>query len=762
MVTPIHNLKIAFLGDYPPRKCGIATFTRDLRNAVAQTHPKWSCPVVSVTDPGRSYEYPPEVRFEIPESDLQSYLRAADFLNLSRLDVLCLQHEFGIFGGRAGSHIVALLRRARIPKVTTLHTILDQPTPEQRRSFREVLDCSNRLVVMTQRGVHILRETYAVPAEKISLIPHGIPDLPFVDPNFYKDQFDIAGRPVLLTFGLLSPGKGIEYAIRALPEIVRQHPDVVYVVLGATHPNLLREQGETYRIFLERLTKELGVQENVLFINRYLEPQDLYDFISAADIYLTPYLNPTQITSGTLAFCFGSGKAVISTPYWHAEELLSEGRGVLVPFRDPGAIAAAALDLLGQETKRHAMRKQAFLLGREMTWPQVGLAYAHIFEEVRHLRQAGGSRPQGARISAGSGFDLPPWRFDHLERMTDSTGMFQHAIFSVPWFEHGYCTDDNARALILTTMLEELDEETPVTSLLQAKYAAFLQQAFVAKTGRFRNFLGFDRRWLEDEGSEDSHGRALWALGAVVGRTRQENLRGWAISLFERSLKALPGFTSPRALAFAILGLHEYMRVLHGDLMANRLRLDLSQRLFDQFQANASPDWPWLEDIVSYDNARLPQALIQTGRWTAHDAMKEQGLRSLRWLMDHQRGSAGAFRPVGSNGFWPRGQEPAQFDQQPVEAAAAVSACIEAFNLTGDPAWQKDALRAFDWFLGYNDLRLPLYDATTGGCFDGLHSNRPNLNQGAESTLAFLVSLAEMKSLQSATASFGGASAVPS
>ncbi len=748
--------KVAILGDYPPRKCGIATFTRDLRDAVAELKPHWDCPVISVTDSGNSYDYPPEVRFEIPEPDVPSYLRAAHFLNLSHADVLCVQHEFGIFGGPAGSHIIALLRRARMPTVVTLHTVLAQPDGEQRRAFEELIDCASKLVVMSRRAATMLRDIHGVSPQKIAIIPHGIPDMPFVDPNYYKDQFGVAGCPVLLTFGLLSPAKGVEYGIKAMPAIVKQHPSAVYFVLGATHPNLLKNDGEAYRRSLEALARDLGVEENVRFVNRYVDQRELCEFIGAADIYLTPYLNEAQITSGTLAYCFGAGKAVVSTPYWHAAELLADGRGVLVPFRDGSAIAGAVNELLVHEPQRHAMRKQAYLMGREMVWSQVAQGYADVFEEARHLFQNIGNHSSAPPRGSGGFPCLPPWRFDHLLRLSDSTGIFQHAIFSVPRFGHGYCADDNARALLLTVMLEELGEEVPGIRNLQSAASAFLEHAFVDETGRFRNFLSFDRRWTEDKGSEDSHGRALWALGAVMGRTAHGSLRAWAASLFERALPAVPDFTSPRAWAFAILGLHEYFRALHGDLLASRLRGELAGKLFALFRENSSPDWPWGEDIVAYDNPRLAQALILAGRWTGDGEMKAAGVKALRWLMEEQTGDSGCFRPIGSNGFWLRGGEPALFDQQPIEAAAAVSACIEAFHATGDPHWKCEAMRAFEWFLGINDLELPIYDVATGGCRDGLHDNRVNQNQGAESTLSYLLALGEIHSLQkNSTPAFG-------
>jgi glycosyltransferase involved in cell wall biosynthesis len=750
--TPVS--KVAFLGDYPPRQCGIATFTRDLRDAVAEANPEWNCPVIAVSDRPDEYHYPDDVRFEIPQPDMASYVRAANFLNLAHIDALCVQHEFGIFGGAAGSHLLGLLRRARMPVVTTLHTVLEKPDADQRRVFTELIDMSTRVVVMAERARRMLREIYRYPEEKIALIPHGIPDVAFTDPSFYKDHFDVSGRPVMLTFGLLSPNKGIEYVIEALPEIVKAHPNLVYIILGATHPNLLREGGENYRLQLERLARSLGVEKNVLFVNRYVSNGELCEYIGAADIYITPYLNEAQITSGTLSCCFGAGKAVVSTPYWHAVELLGDGRGVIVPFRDAGAVAREVTALLSDEARLNSLRKQAYLCGRDMVWSGVAAQYTRVFREAGEHFEANRGRRADHGVHFGEHSHLPPWRFDHLVRMTDGTGMLQHARFTVPWYEHGYCTDDNARALLLSVLLEELDEAPSEVRALRSSYAAFLQHAFVDSTGHFRNFMSFDRRWLEEKGSEDSHGRALWALGAVVGRTRSDNLRAWAAPLFEEALPAVYAFTSPRAWAFAILGLHEYLRSFEGDLMAARSREELSARLFGLWDSVSSKEWPWFEDVVGYDNARMSHALILTGRWTGNERMRDTGLNSLRWLMENQRGERGCFRPIGSNGFWHRGKPPAEYDQQPIEAAAAVNACIEALNTTGDEFWRGEAQRAFDWFLGSNDLNEVLYDFSTGGCRDGLHSNRVNQNEGAESTLSFLLALAEMKALDNATAAF--------
>jgi glycosyltransferase involved in cell wall biosynthesis len=754
-MQPVSGIrKVAFLGDYLPRKCGIATFTTDLRCAMAAEFPAMQCLVVPVNDLAAGYDYPSEVRFEIAEQDLPSYLRAADFLNITGVDVICLEHEFGIFGGPAGSHVLALLRELRMPIVTTLHTVLREPNPEQRRVLRDLIRLSTRLVVMSERGREFLRDIYQTPESKIDLIPHGIPEMPFADPNYFKDEFNVAGKQVLLTFGLLSPNKGIEFALRALPDILREFPKVVYIVLGQTHPHLLREEGEAYRLSLERLAKDLGVQKNVVFFNRFVELEELMRFIGAADIYLTPYLTEAQITSGTLAYAFGAGNAVVSTPYWHAAELLTAERGKLVPFRDARAIAAATVELLRDEPLRHAMRKNAYKLGRDMVWSRVAQLHAKSFEQARLDHSFVGRKSSPIKTLDEQPGQLPQLKLDHLFRMSDSTGIFQHASFTVPNFAEGYCTDDNARALVLAVMLQKLGHGSPRLAEQAAAYAAFLNHAFDRKRGRFRNFMSFDRHWLEEVGSEDCQGHALWALGLCVAQAGQGSFQMLAAELFEQALPVAAEFTSPRAWAFTLIGIDEYLRRLSGDRRAHHIRESLTAKLMQRFTDAAAEDWLWFEDVVSYTNAKLPHALILSGHCLNDDVMLETGLKTLRWLVKVQTSEAGAFRPVGSNGFYSRGQKRALFDQQPIEAQATVSACVEAYHATGDRFWVAEARRAFEWFLGRNDLGIALYDAGTGGCRDGLHVDRVSQNQGAESTLAFLLALAEKQALQNILATF--------
>lgn len=740
--------KVAFVGDYLPRKCGIATFTSDLLAAIA-AEPQMQCFAVPVNDIEGGYEYPGVVRFEIEEQELSSYRRAADFLNISNVEIVSVQHEFGIYGGPAGGHLLALMEELRMPVVTTLHTVLREPNADQRRVMQALIERSARLVVMSARGRKIMEEVYEAPAGKLDVIPHGIPDLPFVDPNYHKDRFGVEGKIVLLTFGLLSPNKGIENVLNALPQIVAEHPNVVYIVLGATHPNELREQGEAYRLGLERLAKKLKVQKHVIFYNRFVELVELTEFLGAADIYITPYLNEAQITSGTLAYAFGSGKAVVSTPYWHASELLAEERGVLVPFGDAKAVAREVTALLRDETRRHAMRKNAYKLGREMIWSNVAKLYLQSFTEAR--RNGTGRRSFAIKTLDEQPRELPDIRLEHISRMTDSTGLFQHAVFTVPNFAEGYCTDDIARAFILTVMLDELEESPTQVRALATTYMAFLNYAFDPATQRFHNHLSFDRHWLDAKGSEDCHGRALWALGLAVGRSPHRGFQVSAGQLFARALPAVADFTAPRTWAFVLLGIHWYLARLGGDRQVTQLRELLTSRLMELFDKVAQPDWPWFENYLTYDNATLPHALIVSGQAAGQAPVLERGLQALRWLVGVQTSDHGHFRPIGSNGFYTRGGKRADFDQQPIEAQATVSACLAAYRATSDVWWLEQAQRAFEWFLGWNDLGLELYSSTTGGCRDALHVDRVNENSGAESTLAFLLSLAEMQLTQNSS-----------
>ena len=732
---------IAFLGTYVPRRCGIATFTGDLLNALADEAPDIDFWALAMNDSPGGYRYPSRVRFELNYRTLSDYRLAAEFLNMNRVEVVCLQHEYGIFGGDHGDYILELLRYLRMPVITTLHTVLCQPSPGQRAVLEKIAGLSDRLVVMSSKAREIIQQVYSVAPEKVILIPHGIPDVPFVDPNYYKDQFGVEGRKVILTFGLVSPGKGIEYMIGAMPDVVQRFPEASYIILGATHPHVQRDQGESYRLSLHRLARDLGVEDHLIFQNRYVDLNELCEFLGGADIYVTPYLSKEQIVSGTLSYALGAGKATVSTPYWYAEEMLAEGRGRLAAFRDSGELAFHVIDLLENEVERHAMRKRAYTFCRDMVWREVARRYLAAFTEVREERirhpRPAFHAPTLQHVPA----EIPQPKLDHLRRLTDDVGILQHAKFIVPDRAHGYCTDDNARALIAVIWASEIAEDTALLTNLACRYLGFLHHAFDGATGRFRNFLGFDRRWIEEEGSDDAHGRAVWGLGVTVGATKSDSLTGMALHLFERSLPALLRLPSPRAWAFGLVGIHGYLRRFCGDSEAKRAREKLAGQLFDLYLRNATDDWPWIEDVVAYANGKIPHALLVAGRGLEREDMIHAGLRSLDWLVRIQTDPAGHFVPVGNRSWYSRGRAKARFDQQPVEAQSVIEACIEAYDLSGDERWLAEARRALEWFLGRNDHHKPLVDYQTGGCCDGLTSDGVNQNQGAESTIALLLSL---------------------
>lgn len=741
-MRPLH--RVAFIGNSLPRRCGIATFTTDLQQALATRAPAIDTSIIAMTDAGLEYAYPPAVGFEVRQEQLADYSRAADFINSGGFDVVSLQHEFGIFGGEAGAYILALLDHLTVPVVTTLHTVLAKPDAAQRHVLERILVLSARAVVMAEKGRELLIGTYGAAGRKIEVIPHGIPEVAFVEPDEAKERLGFADKTVILTFGLLSPNKGIEVMIDAMPAVLAVRPDAVYVVLGATHPNLFREQGEAYRESLVARASGLGISDHVVFLNQFVDRPSLLDHISMCDVYVTPYLNEAQMTSGTLAYSFGLGRAVVSTPYWHALELLANGRGSLVPFGDASAIGAEISELLGDEPRRQAMRRRAYATSRSMTWERVAERYAGAFESVRARQPLRQSVRLNLVMPPGDERRLPSLELGHLRAMTDDTGLYQHAIHSVPDRSHGYCVDDNARGLLLASSLS-VSQPPGLPDGMISTFAAFVQHAFNRDTKRFRNFMSFDRSWLEEQGSEDSHGRALWALGVSARDDVSASRRQWATGLFAEALPAAERFASPRAWAFTLLGLNGYCAVRQDDDFAVQLRLRLAYRLVDLLRHVETPDWVWFEEGLAYDNARLCEALILSGRATGLAGYVEAGLRALDWLMQKQTSPEGLFRPVGTEGFADIRLPPKTFDQQPVEAAATIAACFAAWSATGNAAWKVAASRAFSWFLGSNDLGLALIDAETGGCRDGLHPDRSNENQGGESVVSYLLGLSDMQ-----------------
>jgi glycosyltransferase involved in cell wall biosynthesis len=725
VVTPIDH--IALIGNFLPRKCGLATYTTDTFTALKGRFANLKIDVYAMDDQPDLYDYPPEVTRSIPDQDRMAYLDAARAIEASGAQAIWLQHEYGIFGGSAGEHILALLDRVSIPVIVTLHTILEKPNADQRRVMEGLLRRCARVIVMAERGREILERVYGASGRNIVMIPHGVPDRDFVDPDSLKARFGWDGRKVVLTFGLLAPGKGIEVMIEALPAIVAQNPNVLYAVLGATHPNLVKHEGEKYRDGLKALAAELGVDANVDFIDAFLEHDELIDYLQAADIYATPYLNPAQITSGTLSYAVGVGKAVVSTPYVHATEILGDGHGVLVDFGDSAAFAREINALLGSDRNRLKLSERAYARGRTMIWPRL----AEV--AMREIVQMVAAKPQRLPTSTVATIPLKP-DFSAVERMSDATGMLQHSIYSVPDRRHGYCIDDNARALMLVSQMVEMDEVARDSWM--TIYASFLQYAWNPEARRFRNFMNFDRTWCEDFGSEDSNGRTLWALGVTARDAQWAKHRDWALSMFDTTASLALELGSPRAHAFAMLGAAAIIEAYPSHTLARTILSRFGDELRGLLEEARRPEWEWFEIVLAYDNARLPEALIRAGTALGRDDLVKCGISTLDWIVGKQTSPEGRFRAVGSESFGRVYAEPLQFDQQPLEAQATIDACSAAFDASKDLRWVEEAGRAYRWYLGQNDLDLPLATAQDGGCFDGLMPNGLNRNQGAESILA--------------------------
>jgi glycosyltransferase involved in cell wall biosynthesis len=739
--------RIAIVGNFLPRKCGIATFTSDLSEALAHKLPNpENVIVVAMDDIDEGYDYPERVKFEIRENVLRDYISTTDFLNLNQIDTVILQHEYGIFGGKYGVHIIHMLKNLKIPTITTLHTVLSKPSSEQKAIIQELAKYSQKFVVMAHKAKEILKDIYKIPDSMISIIPHGIPDIPFVDPYFYKDKFGLEDKRVILTFGLIGPSKGIQFMIEALPKIIEKHDNTIYIILGVTHPGLLRTHGEEYRHFLQWKVKNLGLDDHVQFHNKFVDLETLTEYLIATDIYMTPYLSKEQITSGTLAYAVGAGKAIVSTPYLYAEEVLANGRGRLVPFRDSESISKEINELLSNEHKRNTMRKKAYLHGRAMVWKEVAERYLRLVGEVFEQRPALPAPLIVNNPIAKIIDELPRINLHHLQVLTDDTGILQHSFFTIANREHGYTLDDNARALVVSCMYHNLRKDDQIIKYIKI-YLAFIYHAFNYEKGRFRNFMSYDRNWLEEIGSEDAHARALWGLGVAVNNAPNQAIRDMATRLFGDAVASVESFTSPRAWCFTILGACQYLKIFGGDARVRKIQENLADRLYTLYKNNFKANWPWFEERLTYANAALSHGLIIAGQRISRLDMFEAGIYSLEWLIENQMSSEGHISIIGNQNWHKKNEEKSKFDQQPIEIMNIITTCSTAFMFTGDEKWINKARKCFSWFLGQNDLGAQLYNYQTGGCRDGLHSQGVNANEGAESTLAWLISLITMYKL---------------
>ena len=717
------SVKLALVGTYIPRKCGLATFTADVHEQLVQHYPEFGVDIYALDEPGAGVEYE-GVAATISQQDPASYLAAARQINQSGAGAVWIQHEFGIFGGPEGEMICDFVDRIAAPLIFTLHTVLSEPSERQRDIIEHLLRRASRVMVMSRYAHDTLISCYGASPEAIQIIPHGAPDRPFGRDEQFKARFGLTGRDVMMTFGLLSPGKGLEHVIEALPRIIEEHPQLLYRIVGVTHPNLVAREGEAYRDKLQALAEKLGVGDHIVWENRFLDTEELLDQLEACDIYITPYLNLQQSTSGTLSYAVALGKAVVSTPYVHARELLSGQAGVLVEPNSPDALAAAVIALLNDRLHLEATKRRAYEKGRGTIWSEFARASADL------VRGAIRIQPEAVNPVALPGLTA-------VFEMTDATGMLQHSVGIVPDRHHGYCIDDNARALILMNLAEGINvADKRARSLV---FASFMQHAWNPEKRRFRNFMRFDRTWCEDIGSDDSNGRALWALGHTVEHSADTDLRRWALRWFDETAPALAEMGSPRAVAFTMLGAAAVLRRLGSHPQAEAILDaggDLLQRLVD---AARRPDWAWFEAVLGYDNPRLCQALIEAGHARARHEWVVVGIETLNWIATRQTAHEGHFMPVGSETFGkPYTQYP--FDQQALEAQAAIEAAGAAFTATRNRRWIEHAHTAYGWFFGRNARGLSLADIATGRCRDGITPQGINENSGAESILAFQLS----------------------
>ncbi|MCC8409758.1 glycosyltransferase family 4 protein [Mucilaginibacter sp. UR6-1] len=734
-------MKIAYISTYPPRECGIATFNQNLMRAINANFPERKTPsdggyVVALNDSSdlEEYEYPEEVKYVVRQNNQKDYIRAANYINTSTVDACILEHEFGIYGGESGIYILPLINRLEKPLISILHTVLKEPSYVQRIIIREIAEQSSKVVVMSQRAVEFLTTVYDIPEEKIQIIEHGVPDLEAPVENPVKSLSSFKNHRVLLTFGLLSRNKGLETVIKALPKIVENHPDVMYVILGNTHPGVLKNSGEEYRESLKSLAAQLGVSKNLAFINKFVSEEELINYLTACEVYVTPYLNEAQITSGTLSYAVGSGAAVVSTPYWHAQELLDHNRGRLFDFKNSEALAEIVNELLDNSAVLNDLKTNAYQYGLHLRYPVIGAEFIKVAQESCM------SHDFSDKILKNSIVDpeiLPKFSLTHVLRLTDDTGIVQHAKYGIPNLKEGYCLDDNARALIMALMAYQRNKSEEAFELLPIylSYIHYMQ----TDDGNFRNFLSFDRKYLDEVGSEDSFGRTVWALGHLIGCAASNSYREFALEIFQKSFPHFRNLKYLRGMANTIIGISLYLQAVPADEGMMQELVRLTQPLVDAFNSTASDDWQWFEEGMTYDNAILPLALLHSCEITGNEEVRVVAMKSMSFL-DKLTLSNSYLSPVGNDGWYYRGGTFPTYDQQAIETMAMVLMHFQAYKIFRTPEYIEKMFLSYKWFLGENTLRAPLYDHETKGCCDGLLPTGINRNQGAESTLAYLIS----------------------
>jgi glycosyltransferase involved in cell wall biosynthesis len=729
-------MKLAFISTYPPRECGIGTFTNNLfnsmlKNDVNAIHEHEGF-VIALNDNNLTYEYPDEVKLTIRQDYQEDYLQAVKFINLSGADLCIVEHEFGIFGGQSGVYILPLLHRLEVPIIVTLHTILKTPSYNEKAVLQEICKMAHKIVVMSKKAIEFLVSVYKVPESKIVFIEHGVPDIHFSQEKS-KKEFKLENKKVLLTFGFIGRNKGIETVIKALPKIVEKHPDVIYIVLGKTHPNVLRHSGEEYRIFLLRLVKNLQLEKHVVFLNEFIDEQDLFKYLCASDIYITPYLNEAQITSGTLSYAVGVGSAVISTPYWHATELLAEGRGKLFNFNDSDNFISILSELLENPGELAELKRKAYEYGKKIIWPKIGEKYVAL--AIGMLKKK--YKVVTKKDSVMDILILPPFSLTHINRLTDDTGIIQHAKFGIPNLKEGYCLDDNARALLMVLMAYRQMKNTRALDLspVYLSYIHYMQNV----DGTFKNFLSFNRNFLDEVGSEDSFGRTIWALGYLLGNAPNDAYYQTGKLVFFNAAPNFENLKSIRSIANTMIGISYYLKSNPSDdSMTERLR-NLAKKLTTHYKENETKEWKWFESLLAYDNGILPLALLHSAEILNDDSITKTALTTMNFLSSHTL-KDNYLSVIGNEKWYKKEGERSIYAQQPIDAMAMVLMYHQAFHVTKNKEYLNKLYTSFLWFLGENDLRMSLYDFETQGCCDGFESYGVNRNQGAESSLAYLIS----------------------
>jgi len=730
-------MKIIFVGTYPPRKCGIGTFTNNLVKAIAENFRvrdiSNNIDIVAINDQEQTYNYPSEVKRVIRQNEINDYINAAQYINYSGADICFIEHEFGIFGGESGVYILTLINRLKIPLIVTLHTVLKEPSFIQKAIVQEIGKRADKIVVMSSRAVEFLVNIYQIASDKITIIEHGVPSVKILHPDTVRKKFNLENKKVLLTFGLLSRNKGIETVIRALRYVVDKHKDVLYIVLGTTHPIVLRHYGEEYREYLLRLVKEYKLENHVTFYNTFVTDENLMEFLIACDLYITPYLNEAQITSGTLSYAIGAGAAVISTPYWHAQELLAENRGKLFNFNDHIQLAEILNDLLDNPSKIEQLRRNAYVYGQKLSWNKIGYEYIKLSEQciAKHVR---------ATVEKEQLFDpllLPEFSLNHILRLTDDTGIVQHAKYGIPNLKEGYCLDDNSRALLLTLKVYDLTKDSTALKLMPI-YLSFIHY-MQNEDGTFRNFLSFNRQYLDDVGSEDCFGRTIWALGYLIHKSPNDAYHQLGKEIFDLSRKKFNSLKYPRGIANTIIGISYYLKTFPADDFMLKTLYDLNSKMVEMYQKHSDSNWKWFENSLTYDNGILPYALFCSMGVYKDEKMISVAIESAKFL-ESVTMRKGYLTPVGSNGWYVKGGQCAEFAQQSIDVMSMVLMFNEAYSVTKDKEYLNKMFKSFMWFLGENDLNIPIYDFETNGCNDGLEKFGVNRNQGAESTIAYLIS----------------------